>query len=334
MKQRTAPLLSLLGISAVVALAACSSGTSDDVADEASQGATTRSHVTGRFALNLNGQFAGYIRSVSGGGIQIPQVDTSTVERVGMPRYGHIKMEIGFGMSPEVYDWIDQSWKTPYARKDGSIIAADFNLNAKSEREFFHALVTETVIPACDGASKEPGYMRVTFSPETVRSKAVDAGVKMTEAPAQKTFLPSNFRFELGDLDTKKVNKIDAITVRRVQAVDVLGNEGPPDTVAYSDVTVHLPEAEVAAWSKWLDASKAAGAKAEKKSGALVYLEADRQKELARLTLTGMGIFSITPDKAEANDDKIKRVTVRLRPESMSFKAPGVVVERDAGANR
>jgi hypothetical protein len=334
MKHRTAPVFSFLGFSAVVALAACSSATSDDLADEASQGAS-KSYVAGHFALMLGGQFAGHIRSVSGGGILIPQVDTS---RVGQPKYGDIKMEISFGMARPVYDWIESSWKADYARKDGSIIAADYNLNAKSEREFFHALVTETVIPACDGSSKEPAYITVKMSPDIMRTTAPTAGVFVPPppVPSQKVFLPSNFRVEIGNLDTKKVNKVESLTLKKmtVHATDVRGNVGPEDSVVFPDVTIHLPESEVGAWSQWLDASKAAGVNAERKSGSVVYLATDRQTELARVRFENLGILSITPDKAEANDDKIKRVAVRLHPERMTFQAAGVTAERDAGTNR
>jgi hypothetical protein len=100
-------------------------------------------------------------------------------------------------------------------------------------------------------------------------------------------------------------------------------------------VTIHLPESEAGPWLSWLEASKASGERAaERKSGALVYIATDRQTELARVGFVNLGILSITPDKTEANDDKIKRVGIRLRPEGMTFRAAAAPLEPDAGTRR
>ena len=53
-------------------------------------------------------------------------------------------------------DWIQASWKAYDARKDGSIHAANFDFQVKSERAFFEALLTEIGMPALDGSSKAP----------------------------------------------------------------------------------------------------------------------------------------------------------------------------------
>ena len=45
-------------------------------------------------------------------------------------------------------------------RKNGAIIAGDFNYKEKSSRAISKAFITEVTIPALDGASKERGLPR------------------------------------------------------------------------------------------------------------------------------------------------------------------------------
>ncbi len=306
-------------LSSVLVLAACTDG-STSAADDVEQ--ADRSYVSGNFMFNLQGVACGFVKSISGGGLTEEKVDSGTNSNV-------ISLDLGNDISSPVVDWINASWKSDYQRKDGSIVAADFNLNAKSEREFFHALITETGIPAADGSSKDPAYIKLKFAPESVRFKAGDgARIAPPKDVDRKGFDPSNFRFEVSGMSTSKVNKIDAITIKQTTARD--SDAGVKPVTVMPEVTVHLPESEVAGWSAWLDASR--NGQGEEKSGSLVFLSSNREKELARVNFFGLGIFSITPDKAEANDDKVKRVSVRLRPGGMSLRMASA--KPDAGTGR
>src|SRR4029077_17363640 len=130
-------------------------------------------------------------------------------------KYEDIAVTAGFNMSEAVYDWIPASWERKFAPKGGSIIAADFNMEAKQKREFFHALITETGIPACDGSSKEPAYMTIKFAPEFTRTVKASGKVVANDTKGQKQWLPSNFKLEIDGLDCTRVNKIDAFTIKQ-----------------------------------------------------------------------------------------------------------------------
>ncbi len=304
MKHTSTTILSILCVSSLVFAAACGSD-ADQATEQDTQAAS--SYAAGRFELNLDGKRAGVVHAVEGGG-----ASTSGA-------FENFAVQIGFDMTPAVYDWIENSWKSNYARKDGSIIAADFNLDAKSEREFFHALVTEFGIPACDGSAKDPAYITLKFSPEYVRYKAAVGRVKEAAKFDEKVWLPSNFRFELGDMNTKSISKIDAITVKQTVMAHEIGDAGVSSKSASPDVSIHLPESESAAWSKWLDGARNG---APKKTGSLVFLASNRETELGRITFSGVSIFSVEPEKSEANADNVKLITVRLHTAGVSLRVP------------
>jgi len=103
----------------------------------------TRSYTSGSFFFNLEGVKCGFIKSVEGGNVSA-EVITEQVgpeyfvkKHIGAPRYEDFKLQIDLSMARNIYDWISASWKANYQRKDGSIHAADYNFNVKSEREFF-----------------------------------------------------------------------------------------------------------------------------------------------------------------------------------------------------
>ena len=58
--------------------------------------------------------------------------------------------------------WIRGSVDHSYARKNGSITPAKFDMQARSEKAFYEALLTEVSIPAADSSSKAPATVTIT----------------------------------------------------------------------------------------------------------------------------------------------------------------------------
>jgi hypothetical protein len=292
-----------------------------------------RSYVSGNFMFNLQGVKCGFIKSISGGDISADVIneavgpDYFTKKHIGGVKYGDFEMQLGFSMSKPVYEWIEASWKQNYTRKDGSIIAADYNLNAKSEREFFHALITETTIPACDGSSKDPAYMTLKYAPEYTRYKKASGKVSGDiNGLNQKAWLPSNFRLEIAGLDCTKVNKIEALTVKQTTTTDDIGDgrdyAKEPGKLDFPALKLSFAEVTAQSWLDYFETFVIQGNNHEdaEKSGSLTLLTANREKPLMTLNFFNMGIYKITPDKSEANDDKIKRVSAELYCERIEMK--------------
>src|SRR5215213_7861365 len=179
-----------------------------------------RSYATANYFLNLDGVKCGVIKSIEGGNITAEVIseqnhsDYYVKKHIGQPKYEEFEMQIDFGMSKTVYDWIAAAWTMKQERKNGAIISTDFKQQATNQREFFNAQITQVTMPKLDGTSKEAGLMTVKFAPEyTRRSKASGKIGSEIGKASQKQWLPSNFRLEIDGLDCKRVSKIDSFTV-------------------------------------------------------------------------------------------------------------------------
>src|SRR5262245_47013316 len=292
-----------------------------------------RSYVAGTFQLKLDGVEAGFIKSVDGGAITAEVINegagpTPYVKKhVGPPRYEDFTIEIGLWMGHAVYDWIQASWKMNYQRKNGSIVAYDNNLEARSEREFYNALITEVTFPAMDASAKDQCYMTVKFSPEFTRMKK--ASGKATLPPvraAQEMWLPSNFRLEIAGLDCTKVSAIDSFTVKQSAVSDDIGDaRNPlkePGRIDFPNLTIALAETTAQTWIDWFDDFVVKGNNGDdrEKTGSLVFLSPNRQTEIGRVNFFNMGIFKLASSRGEANADQIRRVTAHLYCERMEFQ--------------
>jgi len=292
-----------------------------------------RSYVAGNFLLKLDGVEAGFIKSIDGGAIYAEVINEQVgpsyfvKKHIGPPKYEDFTIQVGLWMGKPVYDWIAASWKMNYVRKNGSIVSYDFNLEARSEREFFNALITEVQIPAMDAAAKDQCYMTVRFAPEYTRQKkgSGNATVPPVKA-AQEMWLPSNFRLEIDGLDCSKVSGIEPFAVKQNAVLDNIGDARDyvkePGRIEFPNIAVTLAETAASTWLAWFEEFVVQGKNdtTQEKSGALVFLSPNLQTELGRVNFFNLGIFKLSHAKADAAHEQIQRVRAELYCERMELQ--------------
>src|SRR6266568_81890 len=249
-------------------------------------GKTERGYTAGRFALEIDGQFAGWIESVEGGHATSDVVgERAERESIQRKHIAGVKYE-----ELSRIDWAD-------------------------------ALITEVGFPACDAASKDAAKMTIKFSPETTRMStrtgASAGGVYSggLKAQVQKKWLPANFRLQIAGLEAActRVNKIEAIVVKQVASA------GAPRWQV-SNLVVTLPERDADLFSKWHEESVKGGAGAGKETGGtLVYLTPDLKEHIFTLTFRGLGISKVIPEKVEAGSENIRRVKAEMYCQDIAF---------------
>lgn len=313
----------------------------------AAMAADVRSYVAGNFFFNLDGVKSGFVKSVDGGAITAEVIEEPggpglfVKKHIGTPKYEEFSLQIGFSMSKVVYDWIAASWQMNIQRKNGSIITADFNLEARSERQFFNALITEVGIPACDGASKEPAFLTLKFAPELTRvvkaSGKVAANLGMKQ---QALWLPSNFRLTIDGLDASRVSKIDSFTVKQRFVTDPIGDARDylkePGKLEFPNLKITFSESSAQSWLQWHEDFVIRGNAGDDKerNGMLELLAPDRQTVLARIRFFNMGILSVEPARPASDPcqigcpadfaavrDAIGKMQAELYVERMEFEA-------------
>lgn len=295
--------------------------------------AESRSHTSGRFALDIDGFNVGFMKKFSGLAMEADVVSNdlgpSNVQKkhVSNIKWTPGKATIGIGMGKGMYDWIQAAFNNNYITKTGTFTAADFNYKAQSQLTFMGGLVTGVTVPKLDGSSKDAAYFDIEFEAEQVRwAKAGGEDIRGKIGPKQKAWLCSNFRVEIGDLPCSRVASVDSFTWKCSVASDQIGIFREP-TKHPAKVTV--PELKLAIshadHDKWAQAAKAwfvdgLHTEEHEMTGRIVFLDPNMKDELGEITLENVGFKKFSDDDSEANSEKIKRFNVELYVEKMTFK--------------
>lgn len=298
-----------------------------------------RSYVSGYFALKLDDVDCGMVQKFAGGDIEGEVVETEAEgayypkKHIGNVKYEDLSVAVGLVPAKPLQDWIDSTLDGKFARKDGSIRAADFDNKVRHVQEFQSALLTEIGFPACDAGAKDPAYLSVKFAPGTSRHKMGDGKVESKPLDTrQKAWLPANFRLKIDDVDCSRVRKVDALVIKQTYLVEVplqessVAADQEPGKIDFPNLRITLAQADAEAFYKWHDKVTYGGANnaedddGEERPGTLEFLDRDLKRSLVTLTFSNIGIFKASIDPAEANSDKARRVIFECYVEKMTAK--------------
>lgn len=261
-----------------------------------------RTYSGGYFALTLDGKNAGFIKNLEGG-----DEKADVVEEPGKP----ISIEI-LPTSPALYDWIKSSLSSTHLRKSGELQLADFKRDIRQVREFRDALITEVTFPALDGSAKDPGYIKLKFTPETIRNKKGSGKIENPVDVKQKMFFPGNFRMTIDGLEKacSKIAKVDAITVRQTTATDDIGDardyQREPKRIEFPNIKITVSEEYADYYEDFVIAGN--NDESKQKNGSLILLDPTRSKGLLGFSMK-FKIVSIDPLKPRGSGD----VTIELK---------------------
>jgi hypothetical protein len=307
---------------------------------------TRSSYTAGHFELDIDGhKSTAFVKSIDGGFVRGSVADDPIAS--GNDRVKHIttvdiepiSLEFGMTGANDVLKWIKGSWNKQWARRDGVIRHANFNLGQTYDHEFYQALISETTIPALDGAAKESGYIKCKIQPETVLTtvkKASTERIKGTMGTTaggptrQKLWTPSAFALRIDGLDNMRyTNKIEAFTIKQgVKKVYTGEQRFPqiePTKIEFPNITgtISLAYAEdLLDWHKKyvIDGKKDHGTQ---RTGAIEFLSPDRSKTIFQINLFEVGIAFAGIQQSTANQDQIKRVKFELFVHRMELDGEG-----------
>jgi hypothetical protein len=284
-----------------------------------------RSFTAGHFGLELDHyKVSAYIKSVEGGFAKANVTD----EAIGADVY-HVKhlstreiepfsVELGLSGCKSMLMWIQDSWNKKFNRRSGQVAHADFNKFGQFEHEFIDALIMETAFPSLDGSSREPGYLKVKFLPEQLKSRQVQTARILAEiSPQQKMWSNNCFRMQLSGVDCSKVAKIDGFTIKQGVKAMHIGNttypELEPTKIEFPDLSVHIALAHSAGFKSWYDQTIAGVRDPQvEKTGAIEFLTPDLRQTIFTVKLYEVGIKGFTVNRSEGLQDAIKRAKMDL----------------------
>jgi phage tail-like protein len=294
----------------------------------------SRGYAAARYLLELDGGTVGSVNSATGG------YGTSDVveEKAGADlimhkhlagvKYEDITIECGSGMSKSFYTWLSDTLDLKVARKDGAIVAVDYNLTEASRLNFFHSLVTEIAFPALDASSKDAAKFTVKLSPEYTRSAKSSGKAQggVDSKLQQKKWLPSNFRLRIDGVDCTRVNKIASLVVKQKLSENPVGElrdyQKEPALLEIPDLVVTFPESHADDFVSWHNDFVLQGNNGQdrEKSGTLEYLAPDLKTVLFTITFFNLGIFKLAPEPVAPGSENIRRLTASMYCERMTFK--------------
>jgi len=268
-----------------------------------------------RFVLTLGGVVCGFVTSAEGGDISAPVIHEPggafVRKRLGPPAPTPIDLSFDLSLDKVVYEWIAQAWAGNATPRGGSLIELDPNNQARAELTFENAVVAASTVPAMDAASKTPCVLNVRLVAAVTGRHAPSGPAVGVTAKPKKAWLPSNFRLELGDLDTKRVSKVEAFTVPT-------GEKGAVD---FPDLRVELAETSSEKWTSWHEEFVVQGKNDDQheKAGALVFLAPDQKAELGSVKLAGVGIYRLARPPAREGQEQVSRIQASLYCERMEL---------------
>ena len=294
--------------------------------------AGSRTSPVGRFALLLDGIPCGFVHAVSGGAVTADVVTAPArgsgfdEKHLGPVRYEEIAVQLDLSCDVRVYDWIAATLKRSFSRRNGSIVAIDAAGKAVSEQEFVRGLVSEVAFPALDGSSKEPAYLTVKIAPELTRLKK-GSGKPIKAAPGVKPKLwpASSFKLEIDGLETKRVSKVEALTIKQSSVRETIGDTRravkEPGNVEFPNLRVTFPQIDADTWAAWFDdfVVKGSNGPLQERGGTLTFLSADSKTRLGALGFFNLGIFRLGPEPRQAGSETVARLVADLYCERMEL---------------
>jgi hypothetical protein len=298
-------------------------------------GAVRSSYTAGSSVLELEGASQGFVRSWEGGNCYADVItekagaDGIPHKRLGPPKYEPITLELPTSVSKELETWIAETLAGRWMEKSGALVILDNTGHVERRVSFDNARIEEVVFPACDGASKDVGYLTLKLRPErTSESREGKGTAYATDLGTRKTkqWQAANFRATIPGVDCTHVARISPVTVT-VPSAPVSSRDKLPAgaSVDIPNLTFTLDRTSADTWRDWFQGLVERGENGQQgtKAGTIEYLAVNGTEVLWKLDLEGLGIRALRSDKLIPNADSIPRLQAEVYCEGVRYSGAG-----------
>ena len=285
------------------------------------------------FLIELDGQPAGRLFAMSGGGVQADVITMaagpiSVHKHIGALKYEDMTLTFGTSMAQAFYNWISDSIGGGSKRKSGAIVLLSSSGKPDWRLEFNNALIHSLEMPACDAGSKDPAHITIMISPESTRSISTDLkhNTGVYASGLAKGWYIHDFKLSIDGLDCTHVRSIEALRVGKKITFDAVANirdevldEGPEE---YSDLVVTLNSNHASGFLKWFEefVEKGRNSPTDEKNGVLHFFAPNASKAYFKMELLGLGLYKMEGAKS-VNPNIAMPLTFRLYCNEMKFSA-------------
>ena len=286
-------------------------------------------------ALELEGQYACFVRSAAGGNafaeLLLENLGPENIQRKrpGQVRFEDILIEVPLGEESKLLGgWVADFLTKSSAPRNGAITYTDFNMNEFKRLEFSNAVLTEVAFPAADAAAgKNVALLTLRIAPQSTRlagpsGKKAQGGLGIK----QKAVISGNFRFNVQGLENAcaRISKVQGIAAKRMKAVEAVGQQRLPEVVLgvldCSLISVFLPEADAGPFYAWFDDTILKGKASGERGGLIEWLDPTLKNVLVSVQLGGLGIMRYAPEPVKVGAETQGLVQVDMYCETIDLK--------------
>ncbi|MBZ0236603.1 MAG: phage tail protein [Deltaproteobacteria bacterium] len=278
------------------------------------------------------------LRSVEGGGVQADVLSYQMGEngdvwrQLGKPKYSDIKLGLGMADVDGFRLWLNQFLKGEHSRKNGAIIAADYNYIERARREFTEAMIVGLGLPKWDANDKNQANITITLAPEKVVYLAKGGGgeqisPKGASEAKQKKIPACNFTFSIDGFEDfcKRVTKVEAQEIKlktiehhygtRLEAVKI------PGKIEWPKLIFFVPEVDADPFRE-LHNKRMAGERDDqgKGRGAKITFMNNAKQEVGGIEYMGVHIYNVQSEKADASSEEMKLVKIECEIEGVGLQ--------------
>lgn len=293
------------------------------------------------FCIELDGISKGNdalptLRALEGGGVQADVISYQMGEngdiwrQLGKPKYSDIKMTLGMADVEGFRTWIQQFLSGELVRKNGAIIAADFNYKEQARRTFSEAMIVGIGLPKWDANAKEQANITITMAPEKV-VYAASSGAQLSERSAaeakQKRIPACNFEFSLDGFKDAcaRCTKVDGLEIKvktiehhygtRLEPVKIPGKIEMPNLVFY------VPEHDAEPF-RTIHNDRMAGTRNDQGQGlgATLVFKNNAKQPVGEIQFKGVHIFNVSTEKSDASSEEMKLVKIECAIEGIKME--------------
>jgi hypothetical protein len=187
-----------------------------------------------------------------------------------------------------------------YPQVDGRLVGIDYTLKPASQVGFSHARLTGVDLPALDASSLDAGYLTIHLTPESAQDQQPGTAPTSTSTTLKaQQLLIKNFSLTVSGLDTKRVTRIEPLSISTKLTPDQLGTVREtttlPGKLGWGFLTVTFGAADAPSWIAWRDdfLIKGNNANTAEKSLVLTLLAPDLTTRLLELNGSGVGLVTV-----------------------------------------
>lgn len=282
------------------------------------------------------------LRSAEGGGAKADVVTYQMGEngdvwrQLGKTKYDDIKLTFGLSDVDGFRGWIQDFLTGTLTRKNGAIIAADYNYKERARRKFEQAMIVGLGLPKFDANDKNQANVTITLAPEKVTYEK-GSGSTITAQDAsentQRKISSCNFTFSLDgfEQETKRTAKVEAMEIKVKTIEHHVSYSGDkvrfepvkiPGKIEWPNLVFSVPEADAETF-RTLHNDRMNGTKKDQGQGlgaSLVFFN-NKKEPMGELQFKGVHIFNVQSEKSDASSEEMKLVKIECALEHIEVKA-------------